>query len=116
MFGDRLRELRQQKNLTQEEAAKFLNISRGTYAHYEINKRQPDFRTLEKLADFFGVSTDYLLGRVDVTTPLPYLLRDPSTNISSYEGYQDLSPKEQEIVKEQIRHTIDMLKKLKEKK
>ncbi|GEN36614.1 hypothetical protein ADA01nite_40740 [Aneurinibacillus danicus] len=99
--------------MTQEETAKLLNISRGTYAHYEIDKRQPDFATLEKLADFFGVSIDYLLGRVD--DPLPQLLRDPSINISAYEGYQDLSPKEQEIVKEQVRHTIKMLKELKEK-
>nr|WP_286887017.1 helix-turn-helix domain-containing protein [Aneurinibacillus sp. UBA3580] len=111
----RLKQLRQQKRLTQEETAKLLNISRGTYAHYEIDKRQPDFVTLEKLADFFGVSIDYLLGRVDDPHPLPQLLRDPSINISAYEGYQDLSPKEQEIVKEQVRHTIKMLKELKEK-
>ncbi|AMA74192.1 MULTISPECIES: helix-turn-helix domain-containing protein [Aneurinibacillus] len=114
MLGDRLKKLRQQKNLTQEEIAKHLNISRGTYAHYEINKRQPDFATLQKFADFFNVSTDYLLGRIDDPVSPPYILRDPSIDISSYEGYEELSPQEQEIVKEQVRNTIKMLKKLKQ--
>ncbi|KIV53199.1 hypothetical protein AM501_08375 [Aneurinibacillus migulanus] len=116
MFGSRLKELRQRKRLTQEETAKRLNISRGTYAHYEIDKRQPDFATLQKLADFFDVSVDYLLGRVNEPDHLPQFLRDPSVDISAYEGYQDLSPKEQEIVKEQVRHTIKILKELKDKK
>ncbi|MEZ2733742.1 helix-turn-helix transcriptional regulator [Aneurinibacillus aneurinilyticus] len=116
LFGTRLKELRQRKQLTQEETAKLLNISRGTYAHYEIDKRQPDFATLQKLADFFDVSIDYLLGRVNDPDQLPQFLRDPSVDISAYEGYQELSPKEQEIVKEQVRHTIKILKELKDKK
>ncbi|MBN6187748.1 helix-turn-helix transcriptional regulator [Aneurinibacillus sp. BA2021] len=116
MFGIRLKELRQQRQLTQEETARRLNISRGTYAHYEIGKRQPDFATLQKLADFFDVSIDYLLGRIDEPASLPQFLRDPSDDISSYEGYRDLSPKEQEIVKEQVRHTIKIIKELKDKK
>ncbi len=61
MIGDRLKELRRRHNLTQEEIADRLNISRGTYAHYEVNKRQPDYDTLKKFADFFGCTTDYLL-------------------------------------------------------
>ncbi|WCK55113.1 helix-turn-helix transcriptional regulator [Aneurinibacillus sp. Ricciae_BoGa-3] len=116
MFGDRLRLLRQQKNLTQDEVAKALSISRGAYTHYEINKRQPDFALLQKIADFFDVSTDFLLGRVEEKNPMPEVLRDPSLNISYYKGYESLSPQEQEIVKEQIRHTIDALQKLKKSK
>ena len=66
MFGNKLKELRIKKlppkGITQEEVANALGIPRGTYAHYELNKRQPDADMIVKLADFFGVSTDYLLG------------------------------------------------------
>ncbi|MGC2840418.1 helix-turn-helix domain-containing protein [Bacillus velezensis] len=61
MLGDRLKVLREKKDLTQDGVAKALDISRGTYAHYEINKRRPDYETLIKIADFFDVSIDYLL-------------------------------------------------------
>ena len=62
MIGDKLKKLRQGKKLTQTEFADKIGISRGTYAHYEINKRQPDYQTLIKIARFYDVSTDYLLG------------------------------------------------------
>lgn len=65
MFPERLVELRKSKKLTQQELADKLNISRATYAQYEIGRRKPDYETLEKLADFYKVSIDYLLGRTD---------------------------------------------------
>lgn len=65
MIGDKLKKLRQGKKLTQTEFADKIGISRGTYAHYEINKRHPDYQTLIKIAKFFDVSTDYLLGVTD---------------------------------------------------
>ncbi|KJF45767.1 MULTISPECIES: helix-turn-helix domain-containing protein [Bacillus] len=61
MLGDRLRSLREKHNLTQEQIAKKIGISRGTYAHYEINKRRPDYETLIKITDIFNVSLDFLL-------------------------------------------------------
>lgn len=63
MLGQRLIQLRNMKNLTQQQVADDLKMSRGTYGHYEIGRREPDFDTLEKLATYFGVTTDYLLGR-----------------------------------------------------
>lgn len=51
--------------ITQDELAGQLNIPRGTYAHYEIGKREPDNSMLLKIAEFFNVSTDYLLGRTE---------------------------------------------------
>ncbi|EAX47536.1 putative prophage repressor [Thermosinus carboxydivorans Nor1] len=63
MLGERLKSLREQKGITQQEMADILGIARGTYAHYEIDRREPDNATLSRLADFFGVSVDYLLGR-----------------------------------------------------
>jgi transcriptional regulator with XRE-family HTH domain len=60
-FGDRLRKLRKQQDLTQEQVAKNLNIVRSTYAYYETGKTCPDFNTVVRLARLFNVTTDYLL-------------------------------------------------------
>jgi len=70
MFAERLTKLRKAKKLTQQELADKLNISRATYAQYEIGRRKPDYETLEKLADYFNVSIDYLLGRTDIPESL----------------------------------------------
>ncbi|MFJ7665559.1 helix-turn-helix domain-containing protein [Lysinibacillus sp. NPDC097195] len=68
MFGKILAGLRKERKLSQYDLAEKMNLSRGQIANYEQGKRQPDFDTLEKFADFFGVSTDLLLGRFkDIT-------------------------------------------------
>ncbi len=66
MIGDILAELRKDNNLTQQAVAKMLNTSVATISHYETEKNYPDIHSLIKLADFFGVSTDYLLGRTRI--------------------------------------------------
>lgn len=63
MFGDRLEKLREKTGLSQGEVAKRLGMARTTYSGYENNAREPDQKTLDKLATFFDVSVDYLLGR-----------------------------------------------------
>ncbi|TCO79098.1 helix-turn-helix domain-containing protein [Marinisporobacter balticus] len=68
-FGDRLKELRVEKNLTQEELAKIFNTGKASISHYESNRRMPDAHSIEKFAEFFSVSTDYLLGRTDIKSP-----------------------------------------------
>ena len=65
MLGKRLAELRNKKGLSQYELAERLGFSRGKLANYEQGSRQPDYDTLLKLSEYFGVSTDYLLGRTD---------------------------------------------------
>lgn len=69
MLHQRLAGIRKSNGLTQQELADKLNISRATYAQYEIGRREPDFETLQKLADFFSTTTDYLLGRTDEPSP-----------------------------------------------
>lgn len=71
-FGTRLTALRKEKKLLQADLANKIGIARATYGAYEQGTRQPDFETLEKIADFFGVSTDYLLGRTDSPTLTPH--------------------------------------------
>lgn len=63
MLGKRLKDLRTRTKLRQEDVATKIGIARTTYAMYEQNKREPDNETLQKLADYFEVSIDYLLGR-----------------------------------------------------
>lgn len=65
MFGIRLRQLREEKKLTQRNIAAMLNVSDRTISYYESNERTPDPDTLIKLARFFNVSIDYLLGQTD---------------------------------------------------
>ena len=64
-FGKRLRELRKQKHLSQEELAKQLNISRSSIGMFEQGRRKPDFEMQEVFADYFNVNMDYLFGRED---------------------------------------------------
>ena len=59
---NRLKELRKKKGLTQTEVAKFIGISQNNYSYWENGKVKIDNATLLRLADFFGVSVDYLLG------------------------------------------------------
>ncbi len=66
-LSQNLRRLRSQRGITQKELARLLCRSAGTISNYENGTHEPDHDTLSLLADFYGVSTDYLLGR----TPLP---------------------------------------------
>lgn len=61
MNGNKLRQIRENKGLLQKEVADALKISTSTIGMYEQNRREPDNETLKKIANFFGVSTDYLL-------------------------------------------------------
>lgn len=68
MLHQRLRTLRENINLMQKEVAERLKINQVTYNRYEKGEREPDNDTLKKIADFFNVSTDYLLGRESVSS------------------------------------------------
>lgn len=62
----RLKELRTTRKLYQKDLAEYLQIDRTTYAKYETGDSEPPLATLITLAEFFGVSLDYLAGRDDV--------------------------------------------------
>ena len=65
MIIERLKKLRKEGKLTQKDIATFLNISQPAYQQFESGKKKMNLETMEKLADFFNVSTDYLLGKTD---------------------------------------------------
>ncbi len=62
-FGDKIRVLREEKNLTQDDLAKQLNLSKANISRYEIGSRQPSIETIVKISEFFNVSLDWLFGR-----------------------------------------------------
>lgn len=64
-FGDRLRALRNERNLHQSELGELLELSPSAIGSYERNLREPSYQHLVKIADLFGVSIDYLLCRTD---------------------------------------------------
>lgn len=61
-YGEKIKNLRKERGLTQEELADMLNIGRSALSLYEIEARQPDPETLKNIAKALNVSTDFLLG------------------------------------------------------
>ena len=84
-----LKQLRIQNGLTQKEVAKQLNMSSQGYQHYEIGDRQPTPEILCKLADIFGVSVDYLLGRENEKTVTTKGATDIATNFIKELGLEN---------------------------
>lgn len=64
-FGERCKELRKEKGLSQEEFAKIIGVNKGTVSKWETDVRLPEMNTIEQIADFFSVAVFYLMGAVD---------------------------------------------------
>ncbi|UED78401.1 helix-turn-helix transcriptional regulator [Lysinibacillus sp. CD3-6] len=113
-FNTRLTSLRKERNLLQADVANKVGIARATYGAYEQGSRQPDFDTLEKLADFFGVSLDYLLGRTNISALTPQekdeaafqaFANDPELNVF----YKELPESDEEAVR-MLRNIWEIIK------
>lgn len=70
-FGERLKQLRREKNITQAVLADDLELSRSLVGMYERGERGPSFEAADKLADYFNVSLNYLMGYTDLREPYP---------------------------------------------
>ena len=71
MIYKRIRDLREDSDLTQQQMADKLFINRRTYSSYEVGSRSIPVETLGKIADIYDTSIDYLVGRTDVKTAYP---------------------------------------------
>ena len=71
MIYRRIRDLREDKDLSQQELANVLNITQRTYSRYENDERNIPIEVICTLADFYKTSVDYLLGRTDQKKPYP---------------------------------------------
>lgn len=91
MFNVILKQLREEKGLTQEDMAKFLNVARATYANYETGNREPNYATLQNLSGFFEVTTDYLLGKS--------ILKRPEERIAFHLEEDELDPEDIDLIK-----------------
>lgn len=102
-FQNIFKRLRISAGLTQVEMASKLGISRSTIGMYETGAREPDFETLEKIADFFNVDTDYLLGRTNKVAILP------ETAGRNYLGNKILTHKDERDIEKILDQTREQL-------
>jgi len=108
-----LKELRKAKGLTQSDIADKINITRGAYANIENGMREPDYKTTCILADLFGVSVDYLMGRESKKEASPSenelapLLQEPLMK-EIYDTALQLSPEARKIILAQIEAVKDL--------
>lgn len=120
--GRRIRHLRKVNQLTQKTLAKALDIPYQNLSNYERDFRQPDFRTLLLIADYFHVSTDYLLGRsnlsdiekveVDVAHTLSLIIHEMNINkeITLINGdYLILQAEDKDLIKSTINHSLKVI-------
>ena len=70
-YSQRIRDLREDKDLTQADVAKILNTSQSYYAQYENKKRPLPIEHLKTLCEFYNISADYILGYTNTPKPLP---------------------------------------------
>ena len=120
-FAMRLKKLREQKRLNQTELANLLKVSNGSISKWERGDWQPDYETLENIADTFNVTIDYLLGRSDskqefnesqmnFSTPqeaLSFILKQDM--VADFGGY-DLDNMSDDEIMEMADDIADMLK------
>lgn len=76
MYYYRLKDLRNDNDLMQKEIAAILKIDQRVYSNYETGKRELPTHILIKLADYYGTSTDYILGRTNEIKPYPLIRRN----------------------------------------
>jgi transcriptional regulator with XRE-family HTH domain len=95
MLSEKLAELRKKRGLGQIDLAEHLKITRQAYSSYETAKREMDFESLCKIADFYNVTTDYLLGRYDIK---PFLL-DDEDEINVIRRYRSLDQRGKDAIK-----------------
>lgn len=109
--GQKIKKLRSENGVYQKELATFLNLSIGTVSNYEKGVHYPDLNTLCKIADFFGVTTDYLLDRSDHRFSLDNLSR----RLTSDYTVADLVNTTLELSPQKVNTMIDFVSFLKEK-
>lgn len=82
-FNEKIKELRTRgpQKINQSTIAKAIGVDRTTYSKYETGDSEPDFNTVNKIADFFGVSIDYLLGRDEKNDEESYQKANANSNI-----------------------------------
>lgn len=87
MFGKRLHNLRESKNMTQTKLAKLVSLSQQTIDHYEKGRAKPNIDTITMFADIFGISADYLLGRTNELEVSSMITAEPENKVRAVDKY-----------------------------
>jgi len=107
MLKLRISELRKEKRVKQDEVAGFLKITNKTYSAYETGRNQMNYETLCLLADYFEVSTDYLLGRND---DMPSFLNEEERTL--IDRYRDLDERGKQSIQNNISFELSQNRKV----
>jgi len=94
---NRLKILREEKHLLQSDIAKYLGITTSAYGFYENEKRDMSPETIIRLAVFFDVTTDYLLGKSDTRNAEP--IKEEEIDVAFYDGFKGLNDTNKDIIK-----------------
>lgn len=92
MLKDTMKFLRESKKLTKKQVADAIGVTERAYITYEYGQRDVSTDTLQKLADFYGVTTDYLLGREPATDPFADLNLNKESEEDVIDKYMSLPP------------------------
>ena len=114
LFGERLRALRKRAGLTQEAVAKRLNIHRTAYTKYETSGVTPDPQGLVMLAEMFGVSVDYLVGRDDTVSEVAQSSNEAKLSLQEQQllqMFRQLPYAEQQALVQRMQHVFRNRKK-----
>lgn len=102
-FSERLKQLRTERKLTQEMLSKESGLTKSSIAMYETGKRKPKIEVLERLADFFNVDLDYLVGKSDRTT----VIAPPAPQKS--DGLPELNARDERDIQKRLKSMLDDL-------
>lgn len=98
MIGQTIRDLRKEKRVSQTELAKIVGVSQTTVTAWETGKAEPSSSAVSNLADYFSVTTDYLLGRPEKKKEKQNVELTDDDIIMTYQG-KELSDEDREIIK-----------------
>lgn len=113
----RIKQLREEKGISQLEFAKKINLTQQSVSAYEKGIREPSLDILKTIADFFGVSTDYILGKSDVRNPEKVEVDNDKLKIGlSVKDYSKITDEQKKQIEDFAKFVLkDNLKKNKEK-
>lgn len=121
MIGEKIKSLREQNKKTQEDLAKYLGVAPQTVYKYEKGINEPDLSTTQKIADYFGITVDELLGRIDDEF-LKVQQRLKDNNIKAYtfsdidlKKYSELDEEKRKLIAKQMNAMIDIFLEEKDK-
>ncbi|BAU28987.1 helix-turn-helix protein [Aneurinibacillus soli] len=118
-FGERIAILRTEKGFSLQKLADELGIEKNALVQYESGELNPNIEDIRKLAEFFDVSTDHLLGKDKLLTKedISKELQENGISMAFYdglEGFDQLEPEQQQFILQQVKQSIEMFKKMRE--